>query len=200
MTFSFSAALLDSAMTYAQYRTLTDELLAANKTTGSQHAPDMIEYTRMNVQRMRRIDKTVLLPDVTAQLAQIATPQMWVVLTEAWCGDAAQNLPVLALMANQNPLIDLRLLLRDEHPAVMDAYLTNGGRSIPKLIVLRADDLTEMGTWGPRPAAAQDMVAEFKRSGSADYKAFAEQVHAWYAKDRTRSLQAEFVPLLAQWH
>ncbi len=199
MPFSFTPALLDRGMTYAQYRTLTDELLAANKTTGTNHAPDMIAYTQMNVQRMRRIDKTVLIPEVIQQLDQIATPQVWVVLTEAWCGDAAQNLPVLALMANQSPHIELRLLLRDEHPDVMDAYLTNGGRSIPKLVVLRADNLTEMGTWGPRPAATQDMVAEFKRSGSEDYKAFSEQVHAWYAKDRTRSLQAEFASLLAQW-
>ena len=190
---------LAKAMTYTQYRELIDRLLAENKTTGTNHEPDLIEYTRLNMHRMLRMEKTVKLDDELVQvLLSVQTKMIWVVITEAWCGDAAQNLPGIIKIADASPLIDVKLLLRDENLDVMDAYLTNGGRSIPKLIALDATTLKEIGTWGPRPVPAQQLVVELKQQ-DVPFKEFAEKLHGWYAKDRSETLQQEFKGLLRKW-
>lgn len=190
---------LAKAITYTQYRELIDKLLAENKTTGTNHEPDLIEYTRLNMHRMLRMEKTVQLDDELVQvLLSVQTKMIWVVITEAWCGDAAQNLPGIVKMADASPLIDLKLILRDENLDVMDAYLTNGGRSIPKLIALDADTLEEIGTWGPRPEQAQQLFLEMKKQ-ELPFKEFAEKLHGWYAKDRSKALQNEFKVLLRKW-
>ncbi|MEJ8756263.1 thioredoxin family protein [Pontibacter sp. H259] len=192
-------AHLAQALSYNEYVNLTENLLSENKTTGTNHATDLVEYTRMNLHRMRRGEKTVeLTEELLNALQTIDRTMVWVVLTEAWCGDAAQNLPGIVKIAEASPLIDVKLLLRDEHIDVMDAYLTNGGRSIPKLIALDAETLQELGTWGPRPEPAQELVMEAKAQ-KLDFKEMAEKLHGWYGKDRSRTLQQEFIPLLKEW-
>jgi len=187
------------AMTYTQYRELIDQLLAENKTTGDNHSESLVEYTRMNMHRMRRMEKSTRLDDELVQLLlHVETKMIWVVLTEAWCGDAAQNIPAIMKIADASPLIEVKLLLRDEHLDIMDQYLTNGGRSIPKLIALKADTLEELGTWGPRPEPAQELVLKAKKE-EVPFKEMAEQLHGWYGKDRSRTLQQEFKQLIRQW-
>ncbi len=191
--------LLAKAISYNQYKELTDQLLAEEKTTGTNHSTEMVEYTRMNMHRMRRMEKTTMLDDELVQiLLSVQTPMTWVVLTEAWCGDAAQNLPVIVKMADASPLIEVKLLLRDENLELMDAYLTNGGRGIPKLIALNTKTMQELGTWGPRPEEAQKLVTNAK-DANMPFKEMAEKLHGWYGKDRGRSLQQEFKPLLKEW-
>ncbi len=193
-------ANLDTAMTYGEYRNLIDQLLTDGKTTGNDHSEKMIEYTRLNVHRMDRIQKTVSLqPETGKTLGTLKRDLIWVVFTEAWCGDAAQNLPVIAMMADATERIQLKLLLRDEHPDLMDNYLTNGGRAIPKLVCLDAEDLSERGTWGPRPEPAQAMVRQHKKDPQEPYSEFVKKVQLWYAKDKGGSIQAEFRRLIPRW-
>ncbi|MFP4090089.1 MAG: thioredoxin family protein [Cyclobacteriaceae bacterium] len=190
---------IEKAMIYEQYLQLTDELLQQNKTTGPNQSPAMVEYTRMNERRMKRLNKIILLDsELKDKLQQVTTRWIWLVITEPWCGDAAQNVPVLAKMAEQNKNINLRLILRDENLDVMDAYLTNGGRSIPKLICL-TPELEEIGTWGPRPEPVQQMVLDFKKEENGDYKVFVEKVQLWYARDKTQTMQSEMISLLDKW-
>lgn len=190
---------IEKAMNYEQYLQLTEQLLQENRTTGDNHSPAMIEYTRLNDRRMKRLNKTVVLDQlVMDRLNTLNKPWIWLILTEAWCGDAAQNIPVLAKMAEQNENIELKLILRDENPEVMDAYLTEGGRSIPKMICL-TPELEEIGTWGPRPEPVQQMVRDFKKEENSDYKVFLEKVQLWYARDKTMTMQAEMIPLLDEW-
>lgn len=189
------------AMTYEQYRQLAGDLYAAGKTTGHQQSPALLEYTRMNLVRMARLDKTTRLSeDTLAALAALPQPQTWLVITESWCGDAAQVIPVLAKMAAAQPAIALRFVLRDDHPDLMDAFLTNGSRSIPKLIVLDSDTHAVLNTWGPRPQPVQQMVLDSlpvlaaisdpvaRAAQSAEVKT---AVQSWYAQDKTLSTQAE---------
>ena len=190
---------LSKALTYTQYREFIDKLLAEGRTTGENQSEEMVEYTRLNAQRMRRVEKTTVLDDEMVQvLLSVQTKMTWVVLTEPWCGDAAQNLPAIIKIADASPFIDVKLLLRDENLDVMDQYLTNGGRSIPKLIALDADTLQELGTWGPRPAIAQELVLKAKNE-NLPFQEMAEQLHGWYAKDHSRTLQQEFKALLREW-
>lgn len=188
-------------MSYEQYRKLINDLMAENKTTGNNHSEDILQYTRMNIFRMDRLDKTIttLHPELMEALQNVPHKLIWLVLTEGWCGDAAQIIPALAKMAEYSPNIDLMLLLRDENLELMDRYLTNGTRSIPKLICLRADTLKELGTWGPRPAPAQQLWYDHQANPLGDYKDFAERLHTWYTKDKTETIQQELLPLIKQW-
>ncbi|MDB5235573.1 MAG: hypothetical protein JWR44_2566 [Hymenobacter sp.] len=191
------ASRLDQAYTYAAYRQLIDELMAQHRTTGTTQTEQIVHYAHLNIQRMRRIDKTIqLLPELTAALAALPQRYVWLVLTEGWCGDAAQIVPVIEAIAQaSHGQLTARYLLRDENLDLMDRYLTNGGRSIPKLVVLHADTLTEAATWGPRPTPAQELFNRLKQE-QVPYEEFVTQLHGWYAKDHTQSTQLELLALL----
>lgn len=200
VTSVITPAHLAKAYSYAQYQQLIEGLLAQEKTTGPKQTPDLVHYTKLNMRRMYRWDKTAILnEELIDLLTSLSEPWTWVVLTEGWCGDAAQNLPVISKMANLSHNITLKLLLRDENLDVMDQYLTHGGRSIPKLICLKTRTLEELGTWGPRPEVAQQLVMAYKQNPQVSFEEFAETLHAWYAKDKTQHLQMEFTHLLQQW-
>ena len=192
-----AAERLANAYSYASYRQLLDELMAENRTTGTNQDEQIIQYARLNVQRMQRLDKTTkLLPELQVALAQLPAHYVWLVITEGWCGDAAQIVPVLeAVAAASQGKITTRYVLRDENLDLMDRYLTNGGRSIPKLVVLHADALTEAAAWGPRPAPAQELFNRLKQE-EVPYQEFVTQLHGWYAKDRTLNTQRELLALL----
>ncbi len=194
---------LETSIRYSEYRTMIDGLLENNQTTGENHSEDMLEYTRLNVSRMKRLDKTTRLTEETlALLHQIDRPLIWLVLTEGWCGDAAQIIPVFQKMVDQQPLIDLRLILRDENLELMDAFLTDGGRSIPKLICIDAESKEVLGDWGPRPSEAQAQVMAVKaelaqiedpEARKKRYQESQNELHLWYARDKTKSIQREFI-------
>lgn len=192
--------VIEEAMSYREYRDLIDSLLAEGKTTGPNQSEKMVEYTRMNVHRMNRIDNHIDLDDsLKKELEELDEQWIWLVLTEAWCGDAAQNVPIIAKMAGQTENIQLKLILRDQHLHIMDEYLTNGGRSIPKLICLDADTLDEIGTWGPRPAEAQEKALKWKDDPDISKKEWAEKLHKWYAINKTQQIQSEFKELIREW-
>ena len=189
---------IGQGLAYPEYRQLLDRLLKEGKTTGPDQSEKMISYARLNQQRMQRIEKQLdLSVDLRAAVAQIKVEQTWVALTEGWCGDAAQNLPVIACMAEVNPRITLRLLLRDEHPAEMDLYLFNGTRSIPRVILFQSG--RELAVWGPRPGPAQEIVNEGKRS-QRPHDDWSKELHAWYGRDKTQTLQREWVDLIRRIH
>jgi hypothetical protein len=153
---------LASSYNYEEYKSLIKELVATNKTTGPVQSNSLIDYTKLNAARIKRWDKTYN-PSLKMQqvLNAIQQKETWLVLTEAWCGDAAHNVPILAKIASYNPSINFRLALRDENLEVMDMHLTNGGRSIPKLIRLNVDGQS-IGSWGPRPQILQDSIVNGK--------------------------------------
>ncbi len=190
---------LSNVYTYSAYRTLIDGLFAEGKSTGDNHSEAMMGYTKLNIHRMKRLDKTVVLTDhAKEQLALIKAPQRWVVLTEAWCGDAAQNIPIMVAMANENPLIQLDVILRDQNLDFMDQYLTNGGRSIPKLVMFD-DKGEELGEWGPRPTELQQMVLDNKYGDNPiPYSEFSKTIQMWYNKDKGVSAQKEIACLVTE--
>lgn len=159
----------------------------------------LIEYTRLNWVRTQRIHKTILLnPELEEAVKKIQHNYSWLVLTEAWCGDSAQNLPVIAEIAKLNPeKIKLYILLRDENPGLMDKYLTNGSRAIPKLVAINETLSKEAFIWGPRPAPARELLNNWKRDPAARSRdEFEKNLHGWYAKDKANTLQAEFLELV----
>lgn len=192
--------IIEQGMSYEAYREKIDALLAQGKTTGDNHDDEMIEYTKMNVQRMKRLDKQVTLSDrLVNTLQQVKREMIWLVLTEAWCGDAAQNIPPIAKMTRQSKNITLKLILRDQHTDIMDEYLTNGGRSIPKLVCLDTETLEELGSWGPRPGNFQQQVMEWMNDPALSQEEWGQKLHKWYANDKTQTLQSDFEKLVEEW-
>lgn len=192
---------IENAYTYSEYREMIDSLLESGKTTGENHSEAMLHYTKMNVHRMNRIDKrNKLNPELTEALNNVNRQMIWLVITEAWCGDAAQSVPVIQKMGDESKNIQVRFILRDENLEIMDQFLTNGrSRSIPKLVALDARTLDVLGTWGPRPDEAQRLYDELRSDEEISFQILAERLHKWYADDRTLSMQNELLPLIDQW-
>ncbi|WP_200974211.1 thioredoxin family protein [Echinicola sp. 20G] len=200
ITSSISHELIDQAMSYTQYKELIDQLFSESRTTGNNHSEAMIEYTRINIQRMKRWDKTSKVGEEAVELVKkLDRKQVWLVLTEGWCGDGAQNMPYIEKLAAFSDLVEVKYILRDENLEVMDDYLTNGGRSIPKLIALDKETLEELFTWGPRPSELQKMVMDYKADPQGvSQPDFNNRVHLWYAKDKNQTLERDFVTLLSR--
>jgi hypothetical protein len=195
-----SKEIFISGLSYLDYRQLIDDLLAEGKTSGSNQSESYINYTKMNVTRMNRVDKIGKVSnEMETLIKSIQKPQVWVVLTEAWCGDASQSIPYMAKLADLNPLIELKLIFRDENPEVMDEYLTEGARSIPKLIGLSKDLKDELFTWGPRPKYLQDRLKAYKKdSQGLSSKEFSEGTYLWYAKDRNKAIEQELFEAISE--
>ncbi|MGI4874966.1 MAG: thioredoxin family protein [Janthinobacterium lividum] len=192
-----SAERLASAYTYTAYRQLIEQLLAEGKTTGPHQSEELLHYAQLNEQRMHRLDKTVrVLPELAEAVQHLSRPYLWLIITEGWCGDAAQLVPVFeaVALASQGQLTT-RYLLRDDNPDLIDQYLTGGGRAIPKLVVLHPDTLEEATHWGPRPAPAQELFLRLKAEG-VPHEEFAVQLHTWYAHDKTQTTQQELLALV----
>lgn len=199
LRYPVNSTLLDGGFSYSEFVELTERLVQENRTTGANQSEEYLAYTRICLQRMIRWNKTSKVAEaLELLLLQVNQPQVWLVITEAWCGDGAQSIPHLAKLADLNPLITIKIVLRDEHPDLMDAYLTNGNRSIPKLIAMTADLQQELFTWGPKPKYLLDLHAAFKQNSEGrSYSDFLEEVHLWYAKNKQKDLESEIYPLIS---
>jgi hypothetical protein len=199
LRYSITSELLAGGFSYPQFVEFTEQLIQENRTTGANQSEEYLAYTRMCLQRMVRWNKTSKVSEELELLVKkINLPQVWLVITEAWCGDGAQSIPHLAKITDLNPLITLKIVLRDEHPDLMDAYLTNGARSIPKLVAMTSDLQEELFTWGPKPKYLLDRHAAFKQnSGGLTYLEFLEEIHLWYAKNKQKDLESEIYPLIS---
>ncbi|TXD52822.1 MULTISPECIES: thioredoxin family protein [unclassified Polaribacter] len=188
---------LENTYTYQEYKDLVRELLAEGKSTGPNQSEDITNYSMLNDKRMKRLDKTIkITAETVSEIQNLKEPQTWLVLTEGWCGDAAQNLPVIHKMAELNENIELKLILRDENLELMDLFLTNGGRSIPKLLVLDKEHNVS-NTWGPRPAEASKLVHAYKAKHGVLDAQLKEDLQVWYNKDKGKSTQDDFIKLVS---
>lgn len=121
---------LQNSYSYQEYRDLVKKLLSENKSTGEDNSEEVYNFTVLNDKRMNRLDKTLKLQEQTiSTLSKIDKKQTWLLIVEGWCGDAAQNAPVINKMATVNPAINLRVVLRDKNIPLMDNFLTSGSRA-----------------------------------------------------------------------
>ncbi len=197
MTTDIIKESLNKAMSYDEYRTLVTSLVEQQSTTGNEKTEALVEYTKMNDRRMKRWDKTVKLSDdALEKISAYSKKVTWLVLTESWCGDAAHIVPVINKVAAQNDNIELKVVLRDENESLMNQFLTNGGKSIPKLIMVDNDTNTVVDTFGPRPAIATEMVNTYKAQHGKLTPEFKEDLQRWYNKDKGQSTIEDLVKLL----
>lgn len=189
---------LENSFSYQEYMDLMEDLVLSESTTG-EISKDCVDFTALNYKRSQRLNKKLQLSEAhTAIFNKVGMKQTWLVITESWCGDAAQTLPVLNKLAEASENIELRIILRDEHPELMDNFLTNGTRSIPKLVVLDSD-LEVMTSWGPRTAAATKLVTDYKEKFGKIDAEFKTQLQIWYNKDKGVSIINELAELVGKY-
>ena len=187
---------LHNGLNYKQYIELTEKQISETDDSKlSAEEKEIFEYTKLNLQRSSRIDRHYSVSDeLSAKLNEIDKPQALMVITENWCGDSAQNLPYLTKMAEVNSNVDLKILLRDEHPEIMDLYLTNGTKSIPVLVIFDEDG-NELFKWGPRPKLAQQLINQWKSEGIVKPELY-EKLHLWYGRNRGKEIENEMLELI----
>jgi len=187
---------LQKAISYSSYRILISDLIASGKSSGPIQSEDLLNFSKLNDRRMTRLDKTIQLRQETLlTVKKIDKPITWLVLSEGWCGDAAQTLPVINKIANESDLITLKIIFRDEHEELMNYFLTNGGKSIPKLLVLNSENEV-LNTWGPRPDKATKMVQDYKNKHGQLDATFKQELQVWYNKDKGVNIQENMLGLL----
>ena len=200
MTSTISPSVLAQTISWDEYYALAKKYVESDDRPELYQNEKMKKYTADNISRMDHILQSINIESKLYNLmASIKTDLIWLVLTEPWCGDASQVVPVLYTIASCSEHISFRILQSDAHPEIMDAYLTHGSRSIPKLICLKADTLEEIDTWGPRPDALQQIVTENKDRTDISFGAKVRMVHEWYGADKTISIQDEFIDLIRKW-
>ncbi len=194
---------IKKAYSYQEYYQLLLDLFEQGLTTGEKQGEDMLNYAKLNLQRMKRLNKTAKFSLEFEEFKLKYNEQKrenlnWLVLSEGWCGDAAQSLPILSAIAEELNGVELNIVLRDENLDLMDQFLTNGGRSIPKLIISREEDNEVLNSWGPRPEPANAIMKDHKSRLDFDYQLMNKELQAWYNADKTKSVQAEIIALLKE--
>ena len=194
-----NAPLPTPAHTYPEFRALIGQLVAEHRTTGPDQAPGLVRYTDQNQTHLDLGSVLPLQPALLEHLRQLPRPEQWLVLGEAWCGDTAHTLPILAHLAAQSQgRVSLHVVLRSDHPDLMAAYQTNGKNSIPKLIRRDAETGADLGTWGPRPAAAQTLSLQLHGDPTLHTNQIVKGMNEWYAADAGQSVQQELLAALSQ--
>ncbi|SNR73150.1 thioredoxin family protein [Lutibacter flavus] len=181
---------------YSTYRTLIKGLLVEGKSTGIEQSESLFNFSKLNDKRMDRLDKTLKISEETQNsLNQLKDGYTFLVIAEGWCGDAAQILPVINKIAEASIKIDLKIVCRDENDALMNEYLTNGSKSIPKIIIVDKEN-NVINSWGPRPSIATRMVLDYKEKNGVIDAEFKKDLQIWYNKDKGNSTQEDILNLL----
>lgn len=190
-------ASLSDATDYDTYRELVRGHVAKKTSTGPEQTEALSHYTMLNDRRMKRWGKTLKFTEQEERtIKNFRGHQLWIVLTESWCADASQSMPVMYAIAAKNPNIVFKVLLRDENLELMDAFLTHESRSIPKLIVLDRESNKLMGSWGPRPSIVTQIANNYKRQHGSLTPEFKEDLQIWYNKDKGQNIKRDLLQFL----
>ncbi len=186
----------DKGISYSDFINLTIEEITNTSINDLDPAEiRRFNFKNLNLQRSNRIVRTYTPgEELKHALSEISEPQLWMVITENWCGDSAQNLPYIYTMTTLNPLIDLKVLTRDSNPDIMDEFLTNGTRSIPILAAFNYEG-EELFRWGPRPKTAVSLINQWKSEGMEKTE-WTEKLHLWYARNKGGEIEKEFIELI----
>lgn len=193
---SIIQSALQNSYSYNEYRTLVSKLISEGKSTGLEQSADLLHYSELNEVRMKRLEKTLKLDlEVEKALQNLKSKQTWLVISEGWCGDAAQILPIIKLMSEASENIDLKLVFRDENEELINQFLTNDAKSIPKLLVLD-ESFNLINHWGPRPEGAKNLIIEYKANHGIVDETAKIALQKWYLDDKGISTMKEIVAIL----
>ena len=200
MTNRIDPAMFKRTFSYEEYLVFIAELVDKGLTSGPDQSEKLTHFTKLNFQRLKRVFRTLNLSlETVASAKNVQSEMLWVVIVESWCGDVPQNLPFMEAISQITDNINLRIILRDENSEIMDQFLTNGTRSIPKLICFDPNNFEVAGTWGPRPAGASELVKTLLKDPEVTKERRIEAVQRWYLQNSGEQLQSELCSLLKEW-
>lgn len=183
-------------MTFEEYITYFGNILAHPEQYKTYQKPEYLHYTKMNWARQSRwLRKFEVNPELKHIISSVTEEQHWIVITEPWCGDAAHSVPQIYNIVKDNPAIDLEIQLRDSEPFLIEDYLTDGSKSIPKLVI-RNDVGHDKIIWGPRPEKLQEIFTQMKAEGKT-FEEISDLLQRWYNEDKGAELQRELLALLS---
>jgi hypothetical protein len=196
---SIIAQSIKHGISYQAYRELVKQLVEQKTTTGKDKTRVLAHYTKLNDKRMNRWDKTLKIPKVAQQkINGFEQPIIWLVIVESWCGDGAHVLPVLNKIAELNNHIQLKIVLRDDNPELMDLFLTNESRSIPKLIMIDTETGDVLNSYGPRPSEATSLVSRYIAKYGRLTPEFKEDLQHWYNNDKGQNIIEDVTNMLCE--
>lgn len=182
-------------MDFQQYQNYFQDILSEPNPPAPYDNVDYLDYAKLNWARQQRWLKTgVIDPNMASAIAGIKVPQQWIIITEPWCGDASHIVPFIHMLTQLNPLITASYQLRDAEPFLINQYLTNGGKAIPKLII-RDEAGNDLVNWGPRPADCQVIYTSLTEK-KADFETIKTELQKWYNQDKGVSFQRELLDAL----
>ncbi len=188
---------LQQSLTYTTYRETVTRLLSEGKATGNTQSEDLLHYSQLNETRMNRLEKTIAIPDeIVDELKELKDNFTFLTLAEGWCGDAAQIVPVLNKMALASDKINLKMVFRDENDDLMNLFLTNGSKSIPKVVIINSETAAVVNSWGARPKPAQQLIVDYKKEHGVVDEAAKVALQKWYLKDKGITTMKEILALL----
>jgi len=178
--------VISNGISYMDYFNSIVEMVNNKTTSGADQSEERIELTKLNMHRMKRINDA----SVNIEKINISKSIGVAILTEAWCGDSAQNIPWLEHFLNAcHPKIETYYFFRDEHPDLMNQFLTNGSRSIPKAVFYNKDNGNVLATWGPRPTEIKNWLADFRANNPEIPKHDWEiELHKYYTKNKGEAI------------
>jgi hypothetical protein len=194
---SIAQALFHSH-SYSEYRKLVSDLLKEDKSTGNEQSPALTNYSMLNETRINRLEKTLkIAPENIERLKALKHDYIWLVISEGWCGDAAQLLPLFEKMVEESDgKLEMKIVLRDENEDLMNLFLTNKGKAIPKLIVIHKETGGALAHWGPRPKGAADLISNYKKEHGAIDEQAKTDLQLWYLHDKGMSSQQEIMGMM----
>lgn len=200
--------LLENAMNYPAYVEMVRDQYVRREITGNGEFTENFLEDLM-ITALTQIDSLMtsaqLNQNTLKALRKQQMPLIWLAITEGWCVDSAHSLPIIYKMSETNPNIEMKIILRDAPPKIIDNFLTRGSRSIPKVICLDAESLVVLGTWGPRPIELQVKIMLKNRAVNKLFntqdEARAEDIgremvaimNEWYQQNQTESIQTEII-------
>jgi hypothetical protein len=192
------AKALFHSHSYSEYRKLVSDLLLEGKSTGNEQSENLTHYSSLNETRMNRLDKTMRIPDENSfKIKNLKSEYVWLVISEGWCGDAAQILPILNQMTIASEgKIEMKIVLRDENEELMKLFLTDKKKAIPKLIIIDRATGSVLDSWGPRPKEATDLINDYKKKFEIIDEKVKTELQLWYLKDKGLSTQQEIINLM----
>ena len=192
-------SIIAKGMSVEDYHNELKEIAQTGKYKNEVEGSQMLDFIKLNHARTKRVLKQALIPTTLINVLKgVGSKYYWVVISEPWCGDSANVLPVISRLADLNKNIELKIILRDTHPEIMDEYLTNGTRSIPKLICFD-ESYKQLGVWGPRPEALQVYVDDLKMTETLSSDKLKEKIQMWYNNDKGVAICEELESIFELW-
>lgn len=183
-------------MTFEEYIAYFQDIIEHPEQYETYQRPDYLHYAKMNWARQNRwLKKFEANLELKQIISSVTEEQHWILITEPWCGDAAHSVPQIYNIVKDNPVIDLEIQLRDSEPFLIEDYLTDGSKSIPKLII-RNDVGHDKIIWGPRPEKLQATFLQMKADGRS-FEEINNVLQHWYNEDKGEELQKELLALLS---